>query len=169
MSSYALIADPDVAAALVYACAARDEGMTYISVRDGTRALAVLAERGTPALLVTEIVLPDMDGLTLVERIRRAPSGEATAVLVVSADLDARDRASRTRSRLDLGAVLSKAASVESIRRVLRRLQVRAVPTPPRARPTTDAPPPPSSPVPGPRASEVRTRGRAPGRVRGEG
>ena len=122
MSSYALIVDPDVAAALVFANGAREEGLTYISVRDGARAFAVLAERGTPDLLVTEVALPDIDGLDLVERVRRTPSGEAMAVVVVSAHLDARERASAMRARLDLGAVLSKAATVDSIRRVIRLL-----------------------------------------------
>jgi CheY-like chemotaxis protein len=144
MSSYALIVDPDVAAAFVFASAAREEGLTYISVRDGARAFAVLAERGMPELLVTEVALPDLDGLELVERIRRTPSGEAPAVVVVSAHLDARERASALRARLELGAVLSKAASVDSIRRVIRRLRG--------ARPVPDA-----------RSSEVRVRGRPPG------
>ena len=163
MSSYALIADSDVAAALVFAGAVRDEGLTYISVRDGARALAVLAERGTPELLITEVTLPDLDGLALVERIRGAPSGEATAVVVVSADLQARERAAGLRVRLDLGAVLTKAASVGSIRRVLRLLRAAR-----RAPSRTEAPPPPS--VPGSRISETRvseTRGRGRGRPPG--
>ena len=81
MPSYALIADPDTAAALVFASAAKDEGLTYLSVRDGARALAVIRDRGAPELLVTEIALPDLDGLELVERIRRLPAGETTAVV----------------------------------------------------------------------------------------
>jgi CheY-like chemotaxis protein len=142
--SYALIVDPDVAAAFVFAGAAREEGLTYISVRDGARAFAVLAERGMPEILVTEVALPDLDGLDFVERVRGTPSGDAAAVVVVSARLDARARASALRARLDLGAVLSKAASVDSIRRVIRRLRG-------------------GRPVPDARTSEIRVRGRPPG------
>jgi CheY-like chemotaxis protein len=126
MQSYALIADPDVTAAAVYAAAVRDEGLTYVSVRDGSRALAVVAARGMPELFVTEIALPDLDGLEVVERLRRAPGGGSTSIIVVSADRDQRERADARRADLDLGAVLSKAASLDSIHRVLWRLQIGA-------------------------------------------
>jgi CheY-like chemotaxis protein len=123
MQSYALIVDPDVSAATVYVAAVRDEGLTYVSVRDGARAMAVLAERGTPDVLITEITLPGFDGLELVDRVRRAPSGADTAVILVSADRDLRERAGERRASLELGAVLSKSATGESIRRVLKRLR----------------------------------------------
>src|SRR5262249_615855 len=123
MPNYALIADPDVEAATVYAFAVRDEGLTYVSVRDGARALAVVAERGMPGLFVTEIALPDIDGLEVVEGLRRMPGGAAVSVVVVSANRDHRERASGLRAQLDLGAVLSKATTVDSIQRVLWRLR----------------------------------------------
>jgi CheY-like chemotaxis protein len=124
MQSYALIADPDATAAAAYAAAARDEGLTYVSVRDGSRALAVVAARGMPELFVIEMTLPDLDGLEVVERLRRAPGGAATSIIIVSADRAHRERAVARRADLDLGAVLSKAASLDSIRRVLWRLQI---------------------------------------------
>jgi CheY-like chemotaxis protein len=123
MPSYALIADPDVATAAVYAAAVRDEGLTYVSVRDGARAVAVLMERGTPDVLITEVSLPAVDGFELVERVRRAPSGAQTAIIMVSADRLQRERAAQARTALELGAVLSKASTTESIRRVLKRLR----------------------------------------------
>jgi CheY-like chemotaxis protein len=123
MQSYALIADPDAAAASLYAAAAWEEGLTYVSVRDGALALAALAERGTPELLVTEITLPGLLGFELVTRVRGGPGGAGTAVIVVSADRALRERAAELRAQLDLGAVLSKAASFESIRRVFKRLR----------------------------------------------
>jgi CheY-like chemotaxis protein len=123
MQSYALIVDPDAAVAAVYAAAVRDEGLTYVSVRDGSRAVAVLVERGTPDVLITEVSLPGVDGFEIVERVRRAPSGAQTAIIMVSADRAQRERAAQARNALELGAVLSKASTTESIRRVLKRLR----------------------------------------------
>jgi CheY-like chemotaxis protein len=136
MQSYALIADPDVAAAAVYAAAVRDEGLTYVSVRDGSRAVAVLVERGTPDVLISEVSLPGVDGFELVERVRRAPSGAQTAIIMVSADRLLRERAAQARAALELGAVLSKASTTQSIRRVLKRLrEARDTPLPKLQRP----------------------------------
>jgi CheY-like chemotaxis protein len=122
MKGYALIADSDIAAAAVYATAAREEGLSYLSVRDGALAVSAIMERGVPGLLVTEIELPYVDGFDLIDQVRRAPGGADTAVIVVSASRDVRERAAARRAQLDIGAVLAKAASAESVRRVIRCL-----------------------------------------------
>lgn len=141
MKSYALIADPDPSSAALYIAAAMEEGLTYVSVRDGAVASAVVAERGAPDLLVTDLAVPSADRLgsaepgaadgldaaspfaiELIESVRRAPAGAATVVVVVSADRDQRERVAELRTRLDIGAVLAKEASPESVRRMIKRL-----------------------------------------------
>lgn len=131
MQGYALIADPDAEAASLYAAAAGDEGLTYVSVRDGVVAMTVLGERGTPQLLVTEITLPGIPGLDLITRVRASLSGEDPAIIVVSADRTLREQAAEMRDELRIGAVLSKATPLDSIRRVLKRLGIRRAPSPP--------------------------------------
>jgi CheY-like chemotaxis protein len=122
MNEYALIADADVDTAAIYARVFQEGGLTYLVVRDGVDALAALDERGAPAILVADILLARLDGIALIAHLRGMPGGAATAVLVTSADRDARERASGLRALLDLGAVLSKAASSDSVQRVVERL-----------------------------------------------
>jgi CheY-like chemotaxis protein len=124
MNGYALIADADddQAAAWVVTQVFQEVGLTYFAVRDGADAVAVLDERGAPQILVTDITLPRVDGIALIAHLRGIPDGKATAVLVISSDREARDRIAELRALLDIGAVLSRAASSDSIRRVLDRL-----------------------------------------------
>ena len=122
MNGYALIADASPADVGVVTQAFQNAGLSYFVVPDGTDAIAVLDERGAPRILVTDIPLAGFDGIALIAHLRGLPGGKATPVLVLSADRAGRDRASELRTLLDLGAVLSKAASADSIRRVLERL-----------------------------------------------
>lgn len=121
-TSYALIADPDVVAAHVYLSAVREVGLGTVVVRDGTVALSAMLERGAPALLIAELALPGRDGFELVEGMRRAMPDARTPVVLVSADRDLRERAQEARVRLGVGAILARAASEDSVRRVIRRL-----------------------------------------------
>jgi two-component system chemotaxis response regulator CheY len=173
MKSYALIADPDASSATLYAAAAKEEGLSYVSVRDGSLALAVLSERGAPELLVADIQLPRVPGFELIEHVRRMRGGTSTVVVVVSGDRDRREEAAAMRARLDIGAVLAKAASADSVKRVLKRLlaggdgeELRMVST----RAPSPVPPPQSFLSPGGvdtprgevRLSGVRVRGASP-------
>lgn len=121
-TSYALIADPDVVAAHVYLSAVREVGLGTVVVRDGTVALSAMLERGAPALLIAELALPGRDGFGLVEGMRRAMPDARTPVVLVSADRDLRERAQEARVRLGVAAILARAASEDSVRRVIRRL-----------------------------------------------
>lgn len=121
-ASYALIADPDVVAAHVYLSALREVGLGTVLARDGSVAVSAIRDRGAPALLVTELALPGLDGLELVEGLRRSTPEQRTPVIVVSSDRDLRDRADALRTRLGIGAILARAASEESVKRVIRRL-----------------------------------------------
>ena len=121
-TSYALIADPDLVAAHIYVSSVRALGLGTAVVRDGAVALSTMLERGAPKLLICELALPGLDGFELIEGLRRtAPEGE-THVIAVSADRALRDRAADARARLGIGAIMARAASEESVKRVIRRL-----------------------------------------------
>jgi CheY-like chemotaxis protein len=153
-TNYALIADPDVVAAHVFLSAVRELGLGTVVVRDGTVALGTMLERGAPALLIAELALPGIDGFELIEGLRRSVSERRTPVIVVSADRDLRDRASDVRARLGIGAILARAASEDSVRRVIRRILSAAEDQPARAAaPRTT---PPRRPRPAPAACKRR-------------
>jgi CheY-like chemotaxis protein len=122
MIGYALIVDSDTVSAATYAALIRAERLSPVYVRDGAIAVTQILERGAPALLVVEAEAPHIDGLELIERLRRTPGGERTPVVVVSADRDLRDRAERLRGRLGIGAVLARAATGTSTKRVIQKL-----------------------------------------------
>ncbi len=119
---YALIADPDEVQAALYAAIVREEELMPFIVRDGSAAVAALLERGTPALLITELALPQLNGFEIIERLRRAAAGAKTPVIVVSANRDQRDAATTRRARLGISAILSKVASDDSLKRVVKKL-----------------------------------------------
>jgi DNA-binding NarL/FixJ family response regulator len=109
-------------------------------VRDGTLALHAVVERGAPALLVVDLGLAGVDGFELIEGLRRAAPESKTQVLAVSSDRALRDRAGDVRHRLGISAILSRAATDDSVRRVIRRL-VGADDAPATPRALTEPPP----------------------------
>jgi CheY-like chemotaxis protein len=118
MGQHALIADSEPAHAVIYAAILKQEGVFPVIVRDSAAVISALLERGLPALAVIDLAL----GLDLVERIRRTAPAAALPIIVVSALRMERDLATAHRARLGLSAILAKAASEESFRRVARRL-----------------------------------------------
>ena len=88
-SSVLLVEDhPDLRAYLAENLAERFD---VVAVPSGRAALDALATR-TFALVVSDIMMPEMDGLTLVRRIRSSPGGDALSVLFISARTDVGDR-----------------------------------------------------------------------------
>jgi DNA-binding response OmpR family regulator len=118
MGQHALIADPDPARAALYAGILKQEGLYPLVVKDGAAAISVLLERGPPALVVVDLAL----GLELIERVRRTAPAAALPIIVVSALRTERDLATTHRVRLGISAILAKAASDGSFRRIVRRL-----------------------------------------------
>jgi CheY-like chemotaxis protein len=154
MSSYALIADPDPAAAFVYASVAKEEGLLPVIARDGSIACSALLERGMPGLLITELTLWRVDGFELIERVRRCTTpATRVPIVVVSADRALRERAADQRGRLGIGAILTRVASDESVRRVIKRLlggdEDQTTVIPPRGK-GGEEPKPAACPVPDP-------------------
>lgn len=118
MGQHALIADSEPAHAVIYAALLKQEGVYPVIVRDLVAVAASLAERGPPVIAVIDLAL----GLEVVERVRRAAPATVLPIIAVSALRMDRDLATSHRARLGLSAILAKAASEESFRRVARRL-----------------------------------------------
>lgn len=72
-------------------------GYELLHADSGKTALALLAEK-TPDLIITDILMPEMDGITLLETLKA--QGNTIPVLVVTADVQDDTRA----TCLELGA-----------------------------------------------------------------
>ncbi len=74
-------ADEDVSAAIQEALEA--DGHRVQLAADGLEALAAV-EQETPALILTDTMLPRLDGMTLLGALRRQPDTRETPVIIVS-------------------------------------------------------------------------------------
>ncbi len=87
-----LVVDDDPAARAALEHAVRAEGWQVVTAATGRAALeAVAAHR--PALILLDLLLPEMDGFEFLEALRQQPEGRAVPVIVVTArDLDEAER-----------------------------------------------------------------------------
>ena len=118
MGQHALIADPDPTRAAIYAGILKQDGLIPFVVKDSSTVMTTLSDRGPPAIAIVDLAL----GIEVVERVRRAAPSTVLPIIVVSALRTERDLATVHRARLGISAILAKAASEDSIRRVVRRL-----------------------------------------------
>jgi PAS domain S-box-containing protein len=85
--------------------ALESEGYSVIEALDGRSAIAA-AERAMPALVLQDLILPDMNGFELVRRLRALPGGAETPILALSGFLSRIDEARAGQS--DFTALLVK-------------------------------------------------------------
>lgn len=134
---YALIAEPDARLSQVLVRIVSALGLEPVTTRDGAVARATLAERGAPAILITNLVLPRLDGFALLEALRSIVPPHAAAALVLSGSMEMRATAYNLRDRLGITEIVSSTMSPDSLRSAIRR----ALAAP------TGAPSVPSTPV----------------------
>ena len=146
MPAYALIAEPDPGQAQVYRHLAQAEGFEAKVVRDGEEALAWLKFAGAPALTITELALPKLDGFRLIEEIRRLAPAATAPVVAISAFRSLRDAALRLRTDLGISALLARTAPVDSILRAMKKV-LAASQAPHGPAPATSSAPPPVATV----------------------
>jgi CheY-like chemotaxis protein len=60
------------------------EGMEIVGVADGRQALTV-AESARPDLIITDIVMPGLDGIDLIKLLRRIPDFNRMPIVVLTA------------------------------------------------------------------------------------
>ena len=96
------------------------EGYQTFAARDGEQALREIAEHH-PKLMVLDIMMPNMDGWTVLEEMLKLPREERPRVVMVSALSSVRDR---TRAaELGADAFVPKPFNVDDLIGVLHRLE----------------------------------------------
>jgi DNA-binding response OmpR family regulator len=96
------------------------EGFQTFAARDGRTALDELREH-RPQLMLLDIMMPVMDGWSVLQEIRDLPEGERPRVVVVSARASLRDRAKA--AELGAEAFVAKPFNVDDLLGVLNRLK----------------------------------------------
>ena len=96
------------------------EGYQTLSARDGRSALDEV-RRHRPELMLLDIMMPVMDGWSVLEELQTWPATERPRVVVVSARASLRDRA----KAMELGAdaFVAKPFNVDDLFRVLQELK----------------------------------------------
>jgi len=85
-----LVVDDDAVCRTVLVTALRMDAHTVVEAENGRRALDVLAIRPcTIDLLITDLMMPEMDGLALIRHLRCSPDLEGVDVIVCSANVKA--------------------------------------------------------------------------------
>jgi DNA-binding response OmpR family regulator len=119
-----LVVDDEVSVVEVVTLYLRREGFLVRSARNGTEALLAM-QTARPALVILDIMLPQIDGLTLIQRMRENPSLDVPVIL-----LTARGKETDRIYGLDMGAddyvtkPFSPAELVSRVKAVLRRTAV---------------------------------------------
>jgi DNA-binding response OmpR family regulator len=116
-----LIVDDEASVVEVVTLYLQRDGFTVRSARNGTEALLAL-QSSRPALVILDVMLPHIDGLALIRRMRENPALDVPVIM-----LTARGREADRISGLELGAddyvtkPFSPAELVSRVRAVLRR------------------------------------------------
>jgi CheY-like chemotaxis protein len=96
------------------------EGYTTFAARDGFQAMAAIAEHH-PHLMVLDIMMPSMDGWSVLEEMMQLPREERPRVIVVSAMANLRDRAKAAEMGAD--AFVPKPFNVDDLLGVMHDLE----------------------------------------------
>jgi DNA-binding response OmpR family regulator len=96
------------------------EGYQTYSARDGRAALDELREH-RPRLMLLDVMMPIMDGWSVLEELRALPEDERPRVVVVSARSSVRDRAKA--AELGADAFVSKPFNVDDLLGVVHELE----------------------------------------------
>ncbi|HEX4383949.1 MAG TPA: ATP-binding protein, partial [Myxococcales bacterium] len=95
----------------------REWGYAVDEARDGATALE-LARDSRPDLMLIDLMMPVMDGWTLIGRIRSEKVAEGVPLVIFSADRDAREKG----RKLEADAALRKPFELEELQELLERL-----------------------------------------------
>jgi two-component system OmpR family response regulator len=93
-----LVVDDEVSLAEMVCDAINISGHTAVVAHDGAAALAIVREQ-RPALIITDVNMPKIDGFELLDRLRK--SGNETPVIVLTARTDKQDLTTGFRSGAD--------------------------------------------------------------------
>lgn len=85
MTKTVLIADDDKLTREGLATMLRSAGHSVIEAEDGQQAYEMIQER-QPDLLISDVRMPNMDGISLVEHIRQNPTVQHVPIIVLTND-----------------------------------------------------------------------------------
>ena len=97
------------------------EGYQTYAAKDGETALREVKEHH-PALMLLDIMMPVMDGWSVLEQLQELPASERPRVIVVSARSSLRDRAKA--AELGADAFVPKPFNVDDLLHVLHDLEL---------------------------------------------
>ena len=90
-SNYILVAEDDQDVAFLITEMLKEEGYEYVWAQDGQEALEIM-DKQMPNLLITDIMMPRMDGIDLIKKIREEDDKRHLPIIVVSARTEDADR-----------------------------------------------------------------------------
>lgn len=93
-------------------------GYRYITASDGQTALAA-AQNEQPDLILLDIMLPDLDGIEIIHRLKQNPQTQAIPIVAVTALARQEDRERLLRAGCD--GYISKPYIVDEIQSVLQQ------------------------------------------------
>ena len=96
------------------------EGYTTYAANNGVEALAEISEH-RPGLMVLDIMMPTMDGWSVLEEMLKLPDDERPRIVIVSALSSLRDRAKA--AELGADAYVPKPFNVDELLEVLHGLE----------------------------------------------
>jgi CheY-like chemotaxis protein len=112
-----LVVDDEYLIADILGYALEDEGFMVVKASNGHKGLEVL-ERERPALIITDFMMPVMDGLEFAKAVRAMPSVNHLPIILISG---AQAHIGMQRSDL-FNAVLEKPFNIDSILATVRGL-----------------------------------------------
>jgi PAS domain-containing protein/CheY-like chemotaxis protein len=161
---YALIVEPDLRLLHLLVQAVSAHKLEPVPARDGVLAKAVLAERGAPTILITDLNLPRLDGFALLAELRHIADASLSAAMVISSSMEMRAKAYDSREALGISEIVSSTLSPGSMASAIQRAldgMESAAPTEHRL----PVPPMPASPHPTLPAPPLRKKPAAPKRT----
>jgi DNA-binding response OmpR family regulator len=115
-----LVVDDEPQVVWVLQLALDAEGYEVLTARNGVEALAQIAE-GHPELMVLDVMMPRMDGWSVLRELAKLPADERPRVVMVTALATGRDRA--TAAELGADAYVPKPFDMDHLLGVLHGLQ----------------------------------------------
>ena len=115
-----LVVDDEPQVVWVLQLALDAEGYEVLTARNGVEAMAKISE-GHPELMVLDVMMPRMDGWSVMREVAKLPADERPRVVMVTALASGRDR--ETAQRLAVDVYLPKPFDVDALLGVLHGLQ----------------------------------------------
>jgi CheY-like chemotaxis protein len=118
-----LVVDPDEARGLRLMATCQQAGLDPTLVSDGEQAIGAIERMIRPALLVTQLALPRVDGFEVIASFRRRfPAGAGSQVIALSVFPELRTAARAKQSELGLALVLTGEPPPELLVRAIQQI-----------------------------------------------